>query len=222
MPAISTLKSSRTREKRALVKENTEAGTLLQAELSDNLPEMLKLNLSIGKLLLNLQTKLARLETANDKLVEALDQTEDTATSEQFQSTLDEENEMIDDCISKISQLKVMKEETEKRRKELESTQTLWLEQRVTQVQEQVDRLNSAHSTPTLSDIWSHTPTETSIKPPKLEIPTFNGDLLKWQEFWDTFEATIDKGKYSSIDKMNDLKSKLTGEALDAILGCQS
>ena len=151
MPAISTLKSSRTREKRALVKENTEAGTLLQAELSDNLPEMLKLNLSIGKVLLNLQTKLARLETANDKLVEALEQTEDTAASEQFQSTLDEESEMIDDCISKISQLKVMKEGTEKRRKELESTQTLGLEQTVTQVQEQVDRLNSAHSTPTLS-----------------------------------------------------------------------
>ena len=81
MPAISTLKSSRTREKRALVKENTEAGTLLQEELSDNLPEMLKLNLSISKVLLNLQTKLTRLETANDKLVEELEQTEDTAAS---------------------------------------------------------------------------------------------------------------------------------------------
>ena len=44
---------------------------------------------------------------------------------------------------------------------------------------------------------------------------------MKWQEFWDTFEVTIDKGKYSSIDKMNYLKYKLTGEALDAILGYQ-
>ena len=42
-----------------------------------------------------------------------------------------------------------------------------------------------------------------------------------WQEFWDTFEATIQKGRYSSVDKMNYLKSKLTGEVLDAISGYQ-
>ena len=88
-------------------------------------------------------------------------------------------------------------------------------------MQEQVDRLQFTHSTPILSDIWSRPAMETPIKPPKLEIPTFNGDILRWQEFWDAFEATIHNGKYSPIDKMNYLKSKLSGEALDAILGYQ-
>ena len=60
MPLISSLKSSRTREKRTLMREQDEADELLQTDLSDNLPENLKLSLSIGKVLLNLETKLKR------------------------------------------------------------------------------------------------------------------------------------------------------------------
>ena len=30
-----------------------------------------------------------------------------------------------------------------------------------------------------------------SIKLPKLELLKFNGNILKWQEFWDTYEAMI-------------------------------
>ena len=59
-------------------------------------------------MLLSLETKLAKLETANDKLVEALEQAEELEAAEQFQTTLDEESELIDDTIDKISQLKVM------------------------------------------------------------------------------------------------------------------
>ena len=32
-----------------------------------------------------------------------------------------------------------------------------------------------------------------SVKLPKLEIPVFSGDKMKWKEFWDTFESTIDQ-----------------------------
>ena len=59
------------------------------------------------------------------------------------------------------------------------------------------------------------------IKPPQLKITPFDGDVLKWQEFWDQFEASIDKAHYSPIDKLNYLKSKLKGEALSAISGYQ-
>lgn len=221
MPLFTTLKSSRTREKRALIRENSEADTLIQTELSDDPQEMLKLSLSIGKVLLNLETKLVRLETANDKLAEAYEQAEDTEAAEQFQSTLDEESELIDNTITNISQLKLLKEESERKRRELENSPTTGLMERVTQVQEQINRLQSTQSTTSLSGIWSPPTTEGPIKPPQLEIPVFNGDVLRWQEFWDAFEATIDKGKYSSVDKMNYLKSKLTNEALDAISGYQ-
>jgi len=84
-----------------------------------------------------------------------------------------------------------------------------------------VNQLQSTQTTTSVASIWSQPPVEGPIKPPHLEIPTFSGDLLRWQEFWDTFEGKIHKGKYSPVDKMSYLKSKLTGEALDAISGYQ-
>ena len=172
MPLISSLKSSRTREKRTLMREQDEADELLQTDLSDNLPENLKLSLSIGKVLLNLETKLKRLETANDKLAEAFGQGEDTEAAEQFQTTLDEESELIDNTITKISRLKLMKEELERRRRdrESESSSTRGLEQRVVQVQEQINRLQSAPSDTRLAGIWSQPTAEGPIKPPQLNV----------------------------------------------------
>ena len=153
----------------------------------------------------------------------AFGQGEDTEAAEQFQTTLDEESELIDNTITKISWLKLMKEELERRRRdrESESSSTRGLEQRVVQVQEQINCLQSAPSDTRLAGIWSQPTAEGPIKPPQLEIPMFDGNVLKWQEFWDAFKASIDKGKYSSVDKMNYLKSKLTKEALDAISGYQ-
>jgi len=101
----------------------------LEKEWNDNPQDLLKLSFSIGKVLLNLETKLTRLETANEKLVEAYEQAEDTEAAKQFHTTLDQESELIDDIISKISQLKLMKEETERRHKELQSSRSQDLEQ---------------------------------------------------------------------------------------------
>ena len=59
-----------------------------------------------------------------------------------------------------------------------------------------------------------------SIKLPKLDIPIFNGDKLRWTEFWDTFEATIHQNPtLSDIEKLHYLNSKLTGKAKDAVSG---
>ena len=209
MPLFTTLKNSSSRERRAFIRENSKADTLVQTEFSDDPQEMLKLNLSIGKVLLNLETKLVRLETANDKLAEAYKQAEDTDAAEQFQTTLDEDSDLIENTITNILQLKLLKEESERKCRGLEiSPTTTGLVERVTQVQEQINRLQSTQSTTSLAGIWSPPTAEGPIKPPQLEIPMFNGDVLKWQEFWDAFEATIDKGKYSSVDKMNYLNSK--------------
>ena len=160
------------------------------------------------------------METANSKLAEALEQEENTEVIEQFQTTLDE-SELIEDTIGKISQLKIIKEEIDKRCKDLEGSENHDLVQRVTRLQEQMDWLQSVQPPTSLSTIWTHSTDEAPIKPPQLDISVFNGEVLMWQEFWDTFEATIHKGRYSSVDKMNYLKSKLTGEVLDAISGYQ-
>lgn len=42
-------------------------------------------------------------------------------------------------------------------------------------------------------------PRTPSAKLPKLEVPTFDGDLLKWKSFWDQFHMSI----HDHIDLMN-------------------
>ncbi|XP_078309420.1 uncharacterized protein LOC144617852 [Crassostrea virginica] len=61
-----------------------------------------------------------------------------------------------------------------------------------------------------------------SVGLPKLELPSYNGDKLRFKEFWDSFDATINKNsKLSRIEKFNYLRSKLTGEAKEAISGLE-
>ena len=56
------------------------------------------------------------------------------------------------------------------------------------------------------------------IKLPRLEMPTFSGDVTKWKEFWECFQHTVhDNTQISTIDKFSYLKSKLQGGAKDAV-----
>uniref|UniRef100_A0A7M5WXV2 DUF1758 domain-containing protein n=1 Tax=Clytia hemisphaerica TaxID=252671 RepID=A0A7M5WXV2_9CNID len=55
---------------------------------------------------------------------------------------------------------------------------------------------------------------------PKIELPTFKGDPLKWQGFWDQFKISIHENeRINDIDRFNFLKKYLAGEALDSIKG---
>ena len=61
---------------------------------------------------------------------------------------------------------------------------------------------------------------QSSARLPKLEIPSFNGEKLKWSEFWDSFSATIHKhSSIYDIEKLNYLMSKLTGVARQSVSG---
>ena len=58
------------------------------------------------------------------------------------------------------------------------------------------------------------------VKPPKLEISKFNGNILNWQSFWDQFNLAIHtKTNISDIDKFSYLKSFLCDSALCIVLG---
>ena len=201
MPVIGTLKSSRTREKRALLKEEIEAQWILQTEWGEHPTEIGHYLLTIGKILLNLETKLSRLEAANEKLIEAFEQNNDVEGAEQFQLTLDEESEVIDGVINKLSQLKVLKAELERRRREGERRPSESIETRVTEMQEQVRLIHTQQTTG--MSLQSFGP----LKPPQLEIAPFSGDILKWQEFWDAFDASVHQASYAPVDKLNYLKS---------------
>lgn len=54
----------------------------------------------------------------------------------------------------------------------------------------------------------------------KLTLPTFSGDSLTWQTFWDSFYAAIHTNtSLSGIQKFNYLKAQLQGDAARAIDG---
>ena len=59
-------------------------------------------------------------------------------------------------------------------------------------------------------------------KLPKLNMPTFDGNLLNWQSFWDSFSSAVhDNTTLSDVQKFNYLKSQLYGEASQCIAGLQ-
>ena len=47
-----------------------------------------------------------------------------------------------------------------------------------------------------------------SVRLPKLELKNFDGNILKWQEFWNTFESTVHKNNdLQNVEKFNYLPS---------------
>ena len=54
-------------------------------------------------------------------------------------------------------------------------------------------------------------------KLPKLNLPSFDGNMLDWQPFWDSFSAAV----HDNLSLNNYLKSQLYGEASQCIAGLQ-
>ena len=61
-----------------------------------------------------------------------------------------------------------------------------------------------------------------SIRLPKLQLQKFSGDPKLWQEWWDSFEATVHVNvRISDVEKFTHLCSLLEGAAHSAIVGLQ-
>ena len=61
---------------------------------------------------------------------------------------------------------------------------------------------------------------KTTAKLPKLEVKKFSGKMQEWQEFWDSFESTIDSNKsLSAVDKFANLRSLIVEPARSTIAG---
>ena len=88
------------------------------------------------------------------------------------------------------------------------------------------NQLQSSHQT---SDVpnTSHTePSEpqygnnSAVRLPRLDLPTFSGNALEWQSFWDGFDAAVNSNPaISSVQKLNYLRSQLRGDASHVIAG---
>lgn len=65
-------------------------------------------------------------------------------------------------------------------------------------------------------------PQQLSVKArlPKLEVKKFNSRVQEWQEFWDTFQISIDKNdSLSAVDKFSYLRSLVQEPARSTIAG---
>lgn len=61
-----------------------------------------------------------------------------------------------------------------------------------------------------------------AIKLPELELPKCKGNILKWQEFWDSIEASIHRNpNLQLVDKFNYLKAELEKDASAVISGLE-
>ena len=55
---------------------------------------------------------------------------------------------------------------------------------------------------------------------PKLELPVFEGDVLEWQLFWDSYESAVHTNQsLSDVEGYTYLKSSLKYEALQTVSG---
>ena len=76
-----------------------------------------------------------------------------------------------------------------------------------------VDRMNT-------SFMSSNSDTRSRSKLPKLDLQKFNGDILKFPQFWDRFETAIDKNPdIQTVEKFNYLQYYLEGAAARNIDG---
>ena len=91
---------------------------------------------------------------------------------------------------------------------------------RMEQMQLQMQQLLKDNQTLLLQQTQRQQTLNETVKLPRLDMPTFNGDKMKWAEFWDTFETTIDSNEsLSGVEKLKYLNSKLIGEAKQAVSG---
>ena len=77
--------------------------------------------------------------------------------------------------------------------------------------------LNSA---PHLSSNQTTSHHNHSSRLPKLNLPTFSGNPLRWLTFWDSFEAAVHSNtSLGGVQKFTYLKAQIMGDALRAVTG---
>ena len=62
--------------------------------------------------------------------------------------------------------------------------------------------------------------TNSAVRLLRLDLPTFSGNALEWQSFWDGFDAAVNSNQaISGVQKLNYLRSQLRDDASHVIAG---
>ncbi|MCG8034488.1 MAG: DUF1759 domain-containing protein [Candidatus Thiodiazotropha taylori] len=219
------MKGIRTRCRNFLEKEIQNATAILRSDFESARMELLIE--SVGKCVAKLQTYTEKVETQTEKLCSALDEGE----SEFMENILEQDSQLCAEATECCIDLKQLKTKlNEKKETDLDSSkssvktdpeqladmQSLILNQMKHQqefLEQQQIKLKEQESKNALEKA-------SSVKLPKIDIASYSGDRLKWNEFWDSFECTVHiNSNLSNIEKFSYLKSKLSGEAARAVSG---
>ena len=217
--ALSYLKANRTRYKNLLEKELA-TGKFLLEEGKEEI-DIKELSRQIYTCIKRLTDFCEKLVATNEKI--SLVVTLGTEETDNIEELINGDCTLMSSAVDCRDQLLARQDsiQDEKKVSEISSAVTVTEERvsRLEQLQVQMQQLTIGNQGNVIQQQRQQSP-NTTINLPKLEIPTFNEDKLKWSEFWDTFETTIDKNDFlSEIEKLKYLNSKLTGEAKHAVSG---
>ena len=85
---------------------------------------------------------------------------------------------------------------------------------------ENESQLHAQESLRTMSHMSASVSSSIYHRLPKLDLPVFEGDVLEWQSFWDSYESAIHTNQsLSDVQRFTYLKSLLKYEALQTVSG---
>ena len=207
--SLKYLKGIRTRYSNDLKEQINEASVILSEDLYSGKYEEILQNIDYSVDMLNKCSQ--KLECQSEKLITAIEDGEDPLIDEILsgdENTLSSANGMIAKLrkFEIVVKDKLKKEESLLMQTKKDESQTNMQKLIEIQLEFQKDFLKSSKPDPL--------PVKSSVKLPKLELCSFNGDKLKWVECWQSFETSVHKNdSLSNIVKFNYLRNKLSGDA---------
>lgn len=167
-----------------------------------------------------------KVEIQSEKLASAIGDSE--SETETFETVIDADSAICEDAFEIYLELKKLKGNIVKSKdagvKSETETEKTFCEQ-MSLMQQQMQSFMMEQARQQMDFMCRHESKgkeSSSVKLPKLNIASFDGNKLKWQEFWDTFSCTVHTNeKISDIEKFSYLQSKLTGKAKEAIAGLE-
>ena len=95
------------------------------------------------------------------------------------------------------------------------------LEARLAQVLRKHERAKERPLTSGIEEPQNYMSNNTSVKMklPKLHLPTFDGNILYWQEFWDVYKTAVHEQDIPNVTKFSYLKGALHKTAATSIYG---
>jgi len=83
-----------------------------------------------------------------------------------------------------------------------------------TPTNDETDRVSTENANLPIDTVPLRSTAQTHSRLPKLTLPTFSVNPLKWQTFWDSFNAAVDSNPcLSQVQKFSYLRAQLEGDA---------